>query len=302
MRSGLLIFLAALSLAVVACAGGESAPSPTPILEPAAIEPTVAPTPDVAATVAAGIAATKEAEAAVEATITARVEATKAAEPTVTPTPTLTPTPQPTPTPTSTPTRMPTPTPLPTPTEAPIQTDINDIAEPLYDCLRENEEMKRLFLQGAVAGVAAEGVSEESAAELADLILSSREFFILSFEEAVRTDPWVVGSMEYMLELCPTGGETASTRTPSNYSTTDALAGDLYDCIQENEEYKKIFREEMGSGSTEEFTKEESMAWVEIMLASKDSFIITVRVVAETTEDPLFDEYLEFMLDECQNR
>ena len=269
----------------LACAG--ELPTPTPA-------PTPAPTQDVAATVESGIAATKEAEQSIEATITARIKATKAAEPTVMPTPTLTPI--------ATPTQRPTPTPLPTPTETPIPTDIRDTAGPLYDCLQENAEMKRLFLQGVVLGVAPEGVPEESAAELADLILSSREFFIQSYEEAVRTDPWVVGSMEYMLELCLTGGETASTRTPPNSSTTDALAGDLYDCIQENEEYKKIFREEMGSGSTEEFTKEESMAWVEIMLASKDSFIITVRVVAETTEDPLFDEYLEFMLDECQNR
>ncbi len=113
MRVVLLIFLALVSLTVLACTGGETELTSAP----AASEPTY----DVAATVEAGIAATREAEASIEATVTARLEATRAAEPTPAPTPTPQPTPTATPTPRPAPTA--TPTPVPTPTAIPTTTE-----------------------------------------------------------------------------------------------------------------------------------------------------------------------------------
>ena len=193
-------------------------------------------TPDISATVEAGITSTKEAEASIEATVTAELEATKAAEKAPTPTPRRMPTAIPTPT----------ETPRPTTTEAPNQTEIRDSAGRLYDCLQKNVEMKRLFLQGAVLGVTAEGVSEESATGLAEVMMSSKEMFILSFLEAGKTDPWILESMEFMLELCPAGsetgqggstipGETPPASSPTPVSEEERLIALLFRCYQNPE-------------------------------------------------------------------
>ena len=171
------------------------------------------------------------------------------------------------------------------------------MARRLYHCIQENEEFRQVFEQGAAFGVTSEGMTQESATDLVEYMLSSREFFVLSYEAAVAVDPSMVDILQDETEMC----ESTIDRQAQASNETDALAGDLYDCIQDNEEYKQLFTEEMGDPSTKGMTKEEAMAGVEIMLASRESFIVTFRLVAETTGDPLFDEFLEFMLDECRS-
>ena len=110
MRVVLLIFLAIVSLAALACTGGETEPTSAP----AASEPTH----DVAATVEAGIQGTQEAQASIDATVEARVVEARVVAALTTPYPTATPyqtaTPYPTATPYQTATPYPTATPWPT--------------------------------------------------------------------------------------------------------------------------------------------------------------------------------------------
>lgn len=100
------VFLAIVSIATLACTGGETEPTSAPA--------TSEPTYDIQATVEAGIAATIEADASTEATVTARLESPRTAEPSPTPTSTPQPTPAFTPQPTPRPTVASTATPLPT--------------------------------------------------------------------------------------------------------------------------------------------------------------------------------------------
>ena len=163
----LIAITTALTLAVlIACT---TAPPDLPTT-PADAEPT----PDIHATVAAGIAATKEADRSIEATITARVEATKDAEPTSTtepkPTPTLAPT-----------AKSPQTLTQRSPTD-PVSEETRDKAKRLYNCLQENEAYKRIFRQGLIQAGTTEELSKQAMAELADFMLTSREFFALSFE------------------------------------------------------------------------------------------------------------------------
>ena len=145
MRMLLMLLLTSLASAVFACTGNEPNPTPTPTPP---LNPTQ--TPDIPATVEAGILATTEAEASIDATVTARVEAARASEPTPIPTPTA----------------APTPTPTPTPPVAQTDGEIEAMASRLYDCIQGNEEFRQLFEQGAVFVVAAEGLTQEGAADL----------------------------------------------------------------------------------------------------------------------------------------
>ena len=195
----LLIAIAtALTLAVlIACTAAPTDPTTTPV--------DAGPTPDVQATITAGIAATTEADGSMEATITARVEATKDAEPTSTT--------EPKPTPTLAPTAKSPPTPTPRSLTDPVSEEMRDKAKRLYDCLQENEAYKRIFRQTVVQAGAAEGMNEQAAAELADFMLTSREFFASSVATAITQD---VSEEEFQLTLhtCEaTKGE--QTQTPS---------------------------------------------------------------------------------------
>ena len=189
MRVVSLILLVAVSLMALACTG--TAPEPTPSLTP---ESTPVPTPDIAATIAAGIAATREAEASAASTIEARVAATLAA-PTATPIAIL-------PTATATPTPRPTATLWPTPAPSLIQPAIRDIAGRLYDCLQENAELKETFELLIALGATSEGMTEEGAKGLVEIMLSNREFFILSFEEAAVDDSLFVSDIELLMAGC----------------------------------------------------------------------------------------------------
>ena len=181
---GLIWVLAAL-FAVVGCGGGE-----------------VGPTADVGATVEAGVRGTREAEAGIEGTVAARVAGTAAALPTATlvPTATAAPTVAPTATPYPTATLVSTPTPAPTAGFTPGEIEV--VAGNLYDCVEGNPDFKQIFVDAAVLGVATEGVTQESAEYLVELMLSSREFFRLSFEEVAADDPLFVADMELLIEWC----------------------------------------------------------------------------------------------------
>ena len=170
---------------VVGCGGGE-----------------VGPTADVGATVEAGVRGTREAEAGIEGTVAARVAGTAAALPTATPAPTPTATPAPTVAPTATPVPTATPAPTPAPTAGFTPGEIEVVAGNLYDCVQGNPDFKQIFVEAAVLGVATEGVTQESAEYLVELMLSSREFFRLSFEEVAADDPLFVADMELLIEWC----------------------------------------------------------------------------------------------------
>ena len=171
---------------VVGCGGGE----------------VVGPTADVGATVEAGVRGTREAEAGIEGTVAARVAGTAAALPTATPAPTPTATPAPTVAPTATPVPTATPAPTPAPTAGFTPGEIEVVAGNLYDCVQGNPDFKQIFVEAAVLGVATEGVAQESAEYLVELMLSSREFFRLSFEEVAADDPLFVADMELLIEWC----------------------------------------------------------------------------------------------------
>ena len=179
------LLVVGLVVAVVGCGGGE-----------------VGPTADVGATVEAGVRGTREAEAGIEGTVAARVAGTAAALPTATvvPTPTATPAPTVAPTATPVPTATPAPTPAPTPGFTPGEIEV--VAGNLYDCVQGNPDFKQIFVEAAVLGVATEGVTQESAEYLVELMLSSREFFMLSFEEVAADDPLFVADMELLIEWC----------------------------------------------------------------------------------------------------
>ena len=175
---------------VVGCGGGE----------------VVGPTADVGATVEAGVRGTREAEAGIEGTVAARVAGTAAALPTATLVPTATATPVPTatvaPTATPAPTPLPTATPIPAPAPGFTPGEVKVIAGNMYDCVQENPEFKQIFVDAAVWGVTTGGVTQESAAYLVELMLSSREIFILSFEGVAADDPLFVADMELLIEWC----------------------------------------------------------------------------------------------------
>ena len=200
----LLAIATALTLAVlIACT---TAPPDLPTT-PADAEPT----PDIHATVAASIAATKEADRSIEATITARVEATKDAEPTSTtepkPTPTLAPTAKSPQTPTQ---RSPT---------DPVSEEMRDKAKRLYDCLQENEAYKRIFRQEAIQGGTTDGMNEQTAAELVDFMLTSREFFASSVAMASTQDV-----SEEELQLTLDSCEATKGEQTQTHSETDSAS------------------------------------------------------------------------------
>ena len=184
---------------VVGCGGGD----------------VVGPTADVGATVEAGVRGTREAEAGIEGTVAARVAGTAAALPTATPTlvPTATATVAPTATPAPTP--LPTATPIPAPAAGFTPGEIEVVAGNLYDCVQGNPDFKQIFVEAAVLGVATEGVTQESAEYLVELMLSSREFFMLSFEEVAADDPLFVADMELLIDWCQgVGSASAMDGTP----------------------------------------------------------------------------------------
>ena len=278
MRTVGIAFLAVFALLAVACTGGASEPTAAPVDRE--------PTPDVQAMVEAGIAATMEADQSIEATVTARVEATKDAEPTSTP--------EPTPTLTLAPTATPSPTPLPTSPADPASEEMEDTAKRLYDCIQENEAYKKVFQQGAMYGATAEGMTEEGAADLVDIMLSNREFFVLSYKEAITADLSTEELLRVELEGCEaTAGEQTQTS-----SETDSVASNLYDCLQENEEYKRYFIQEAENDPTGGLTEADSRAVAEVMANNKEFFLLSFREA--TAEEPLVAIGLEVMLAECQ--
>ena len=194
----LLALVTAIALTVlISCTAARTDPTTTPA--------DAEPTPDIHATVAAGIAATKEADRSIEATITARVEATKDAEPTSTtepkPTPTLAPTAKSPQTPTQ---RSPT---------DPVSEEMRDKAKRLYDCLQENEAYKRTFRQELIQHGTTEELNEQAAAELADFMLTSREFFASSVATAT-TQNVSEEELQLTLDICE-ATKDEQTQTPS---------------------------------------------------------------------------------------
>ena len=290
MRVVNLVLLVAMSLVAIGCAGDEAAPSPTP-----QSEPTAAPTPNVAATVEASIRATREAESSLEATIEARVAATKAAEPTATPRPSPTPTAQPTPVPTATPTPRPTATPYPTPGGNPTQDEIADMAGRLYDCIQVNDEFRRIYEHSAAYGATAEGMTQDAAEDLAALMLSSREFFILAFQEVVTQDPSMGYTLSTEMDWCldTLHGQASETVEPN------PIIGKIYDCLQENREMREVFQEGAVVGVIAEgLTREAAEELVASILSNRGFFILSFEEAQKLDPSVLSD--MESMLAECQ--
>ena len=269
----------------IACNGDAMEP-------PEATEPQE-PTPDIRATLESGAVATQEANRSIEATITARVEATKAALPTATPDPT--------------PTLLPTaihqtpPTPRPQATATPMPPsgyehgEIESLAVQLYNCLQENGEYREIYKSRAVSDAMLEGMSPEGADDLVDYMLSSREFFALSFAEAATEDPSTEDALLLELVACvviTTGGLEGS-------QSVDLLADELFDCLGKNKEFRELFTEGAVHGVvTEGVTEEDASNVVGYMLRSNELFVASIRLAVK--DEGLSLAGLEATVAECE--
>lgn len=262
-----LILLAATIVTLLACADGE---------------PTAAPTTNVDATVEARVRGTLESESAINATVEARVAKTTTTSPTATPIPTLRPTPSPT------------PTPYPTPGGNPSQDEVADMAGRLFDCIQVNEEFKVIYEQSAAYGATTEGMTRDASEDLVTLMLSSREFFILAFQELINEDPSMGLSLSTEMNWCldTLHGQVTETVEPNH------LFSDVYDCLQEDSEMRDIFQEGAVLGVIAEgLTREAAEDLVALLLSNREFFVLSFMEAQR--QDPSILSDIESMVADC---
>ena len=190
------------------------------------------------------------------ATVDAAVEATRVAEreswtpvPTATLLPTLTAVP--------TATLVPTPTPAPTatiiPTPEPYVASPGSVEvgmERLSRCFRESESFGELMVEMLVAS----GDTTPEEAEAYVVLLGHEEFWELMIAEGTEDDLQLAQMMSLLgtmsEELCPSdfqssdaGGEDPGDSNDVGFvgSEIEDLAGELFDCLQEDDEYAERF-------------------------------------------------------------
>ncbi len=151
-----------------------------------------------------------------------------------------------------------------------------------------------MFGEGAMIGVVSEGATEEEAAELIELMLSSRAFFTLSIREAVVADPLVIEGFNALLAVCGNIGN-GKTEEPVEGTT---VAGELYDCVQVNEGYRELFKQGAVFGGTiEGFTEELAADLTEYMLSNREFFVKSYTELI--AEEPSMLDLLRLSLDAC---
>ena len=263
-RRGLILLIAA-AVTTVACVAGQDEP-----------------TTDIDSTIEAQVQRTLESESAINATVEARV--LKAA--TTSPAATAFPTQRQTPTPL--------PTPYPTPGGNPTQDEIAEMAGRLYDCIQVNDEFKIVYGQSAAYGATTEGMTQDDADDLVALMLSSRGFFILAFQEAIAQDPSLGYILTTEMNWCQDTlhGQASETVEPN------PIFGELYDCLQENPNLRDVFQEGAVMGVIAEgLTRDASEDLVILLLSSREFFILSFAEAERL--DPSIAPDLESMVADC---
>lgn len=157
----------------------------------------------------------------------------------------------------------------------------------LYDCIHQNYSYRQAFETSAAFGAGAEGATQDGAEELVEFLLSSKEFFQLSYQEALAQNLMTLELLKLELQAC----QTTTTDQTGTDKEIDTLAGQLFDCLQDNHEYRQVFEQAAAFGAMAEgATQGEAEAVVHLMLSSREFLRLSYQEAisqGSTTEDIL---------------
>ena len=152
--------------------------------------------------------------------------------------------------------------------------EINDTAGLLFECIQESQEFRVFYGLSSRDSMIAEGIVVEEAEAWVRDMLSDRNFFQLTYKTATAGDPYFGDLLNLELEACQAAlsGQSLAPNT---------VASDLYDCLQDNEEYKENFLLDTANNPVAGMSKEEARAGAEAILASRDLFVLSMTLAVE---------------------
>ena len=152
-----------------------------------------------------------------------------------------------------------------------VSAETDTLAGQLFDCLQVNHGYRQVFEQAAAFGAITEGATQDEAGAVVQFMLSSKEFFQLSYKEAIAQHKLTPDLLRLELQAC----ETTTTDQQQASQETDIAAGRLYDCLQVNQRYRQFF--DQGAVvvlTTEGLTQEEAGYFLEYMMSDKETFLV----------------------------